>query len=204
MSPARCDELRERLDSVGPAGLTTVQLAHARECETCTAELQAALAIEAMLRAAPPTTSAAFTANVMSRVEATERARRRLAEMPSASIWQRWLRAVLDEPIAVVALALAPVPILMALLWPGLAMDLTAFLHDAVATWIAAASSATAMAGTGVSEISSPMHAVANLLGIPVLVALALLGFQWLGVFGGSLTSDRRAQSESTSRRKPS
>lgn len=158
-----------------------------------------------MLRATPPSPSTTFSASVMSRVEATERARQRLAELPRVPLWQRWLRAVGDEPIAVVALALAPVPIVVALFWPGTAVTLTAFLRDAFAAWITAAHSGTAFAGGGIGEISSPMGTIANLLAIPILVAIAVLGFQRVGEgFGGSLSSARRAHKESTSRRKPS
>lgn len=158
-----------------------------------------------MLRAAPPSPSMTFATNVMSRVEATERVRQRLAELPRVPMWQRWLRAVVDEPVAVVALALAPVPILVALFWPGTAVTLTAFLRDAFAAWITAVHSGTAFAGGGIGEISSPMGTIANLLAIPVLIAVAVLGFQRVGEgFGGSLSSARRAHRESTSRRKPS
>ncbi|HET7427045.1 MAG TPA: hypothetical protein VFJ50_08390, partial [Gemmatimonadales bacterium] len=132
----RCDELRARLDTAGPGGLTPAQLAHARECEACATELQAAQGVEAMLRAAPPSPSMTFSATVMSRVEATERARQRVAELPRVPVWQRWLRAVVDEPIAVVALALAPVPILLALFWPGTAANVTNFLRDAMSVWV--------------------------------------------------------------------
>jgi hypothetical protein len=158
-----------------------------------------------MLRATPSSPSASFTGNVMSRVEATERARQRLAELPRVPAWQRWLRGVMDEPIAVVALALAPVPIVVALFWPGTAVALTAFLRDALAAWITAAYSGTAFTGGGIGEISSPMGTIANLLAIPILVAIAVLGFQRVGEgFGGSLSSARRAHKESTSRRNPS
>jgi hypothetical protein len=201
----RCDELRQRLDEAGPAGLATAHLAHARACSACAAELRAAEAVEGMLRAAPPVPSPAFSSRVLERVEATERARRRLAESPRVSAWSRWWRAVAEEPSAIVALTLAPVPLLLAVLWPGSAAALLVFVRDALAAWAASLSSGALFAGLGASGITDSARAIANLVGIPSLVVLALLGFQRVGEgFGGSVTSASRAHSASTSRRKPS
>lgn len=201
----RCDELRKRLDEAGPAGLGATHLAHARACAACAAELQSAEAVESMLRAAPPAASASFTSHVMGRVEATERARQRLAELPRVSLWERWWKAVAEEPIAVVALALAPIPIFLALVWPGTAATFTAFVRNGLAGWIATTSSGALFARDGVAGLSAPMWAMADLLAIPVLLALTLLGFQRVGEgFGGSVSSASRAHKASTSRRKPS
>src|SRR5215212_8526722 len=103
-----CDELRDRLNAAGPAGLNPALRSHARQCAACAAELQASEAIDAMLRMVPPAPSPAFLSRVTERVELTERARSRLAELPRISLWERWWRGVTEEPIAMVALALAP------------------------------------------------------------------------------------------------
>jgi hypothetical protein len=201
----RCDELRSRLDAAGPAGLTSAHLAHARDCAACAAELQAAESVEAMLHGAPPAPSPEFNARVMDRVEATERARRRLAELPRVSVWARWGRAFAEEPTAIIALALAPVPLLLAAFWPATAATSVAFVRDALAAWSGSLSSGALFAGSGVSGISDSARAIGNLVAIPSLIVLALLGFQRVGEgFGGSVTSASRAHKASTSRRKPS
>lgn len=203
--PNHCEEFRARLDAVPPDALTSQDRAHAATCENCKAELQAAEAVEAMLRAAPPAAPETFTANVMQRVEATERARQRLAETPRPSAWQRWWRAVAEEPIAVATLAIAPVPILLAIFAPDTAASLTAFIRSGLTAWIAAANSGSFFTQTGVATLFTPVREVSWALGIAAIVVLAMLGFQWVGDgLGGSLSSARRAQSESTSRRKPS
>jgi hypothetical protein len=201
----RCDEFRSRLDAAGPAGLTSAHLAHARGCAACAAELQAAETVEAMLREAPPALSPEFTARVLERVEATERARRRLAESPRVSIWAGWWRAVAEEPAAIVALALAPVPLLLAALWPETAATLVVFVRDALAGWAASLAHGALSVGSGATGITDSARAIVNLVAIPSLIVLALLGFQWVGEgFGGSVTSASRAHKASTSRRNPS
>jgi len=201
----RCDELRARLDAAGPTGLSATHQAHARGCAACAAELQAAQAVETMLRAEPPTPSVAFTARVLDRVEATERARQRVAESPRSSAWGRWWRGIAEEPIAIVALALAPVPILLGVLWPGTAGALTAFVRDGFAAWVAAAHSGALFARSGMAGLSDPVRAITDSVAIPALIVVALLGFQVVGeAFGGSDTSARRAHKPSTSRRRPS
>lgn len=201
----RCDELRSRLDSVGMAGLTSAHLAHARACPACAAELQAAEAVETMLLTAPPPPVPAFTSRVLERVEATERARQRLAEIPRASAWSRWWRAVAEEPAAIVALTLAPVPLLLAVLWPGTAATLVVSVRDTLMGWAASLASGVLATGTGATGITDSARAIANLVAIPSLIVLALLGFQRVGEgFGGSVSSASRAHKASTSRRKPS
>ena len=201
----RCHPFRLRLDAAGPDALTSEERAHAGNCEACAAELRAAEAVEGMLRATPPVTSAGFTASVMRRVEATERARQRLAEWPRPSAWHRWWRAVAEEPIAVATLAIAPVPILLAILWPGTAASLTAFVRSGLTAWVAAADPGSFFNQTGVATLLTPVREASWALGIAAIVVLTMLGFQWVGDgLGGSLMSARRAHSKSTSRRKPS
>ena len=84
-----CDERMARLDSEGPGALSPGDRAHARASAACGAALRAAERAEALLRAAPPAPGADFTVLVMARVEATERARRRLAESERPSVWSR-------------------------------------------------------------------------------------------------------------------
>ena len=79
------------------------------------------------------------------------------------------------------------------------------FVRDALAAWAASLASGALVTSTGASGITDSARAVANLVGIPSLVVLALLGFQRVGEgFGGSVTSASRAHKASTSRRKPS
>jgi hypothetical protein len=166
----RCDELRARLDAAGPTGLSATHHAHARGCAACAAELQAAQAVETMLRAEPPTPSVAFTARVLDRVEATERARQRVAESPRSSAWGRWWRGIAEEPIAIVALALAPVPILLGVLWPGSAANLVELLRHA----------ATLVAPIGAGLDLQSLSAAAPFVRMLLLLTAGLCSLGWL------------------------
>lgn len=200
----RCDELIARLDLGGPPGLEPRHREHARACASCGAAVRAAEIAEARLRATPPSPREGFTASVMERVEATERARRRLAESPRPSLWARWWHAVAAEPVALVALAVAPAPLLLPLVAPDMATSLAAFLRDAVAAWIASARSSGWFQWPGASADPLARGTLAAVLLSMVMLGL-FFGLQWAGeVFGGSATSASRAHRASTSRRRPS
>lgn len=191
----RCKSLLERLDAGGPSGLNPSDRTHALGCDACGEALRSAEGLEALLRVHPPEPSAAFTARVIDRVEAAERVRRRIAETPRAPAWQRWWAAISEEPLAVIGLALAPVPLVLLVAWPGTASTLFAFLHEALA----------ASTRMGVAGVAPSTKALADVAAIPVLLAMVLFSLQWVGeAFGGSLISAKRAHKASTSRRKPS
>ena len=203
----RCDELILRLDIEGPGGLLRSDREHALGCAACARAIQAAESVEQALRSAPPSPSSDFSAVVMQRVEATERARQRLVES-RPSMWVRWWRGVSEEPAALVALTLAPVALIVALVWPGTAALLFELARDAATSWIASAWSGTTSA-SAVPELAPAARLVAGALVLPVMVAGFFFGLQQvgeglLGSGGASATSERRAQSESISRRSDS
>ena len=203
----RCDELILRLDTEGPGGLLPSDREHALGCAGCTRSIQAAEMMEQALRSAPPAPSADFGAVVMQRVEATERARQRLVES-RPSRWIRWWQGVSEEPAALVALTLAPVALIVALIWPGTAALLFELVRDAAMSWIASAWSGAASASS-VPALGPAARLVVSGLVLPVTIAAFFFGLQQvgeglLGSGGASATSERRAQSASISRRSDS
>jgi len=204
----RCDDLRRRLDAAGPAGLLPGDHVHAGGCAACAAEIRAALAVERMLAVAPPAASSAFTAKVMERVLATDRARLRLAERPRASAWNRLMQTFADEPLTAVTLALAPVLLVLGIVWPGTGATLVAFVRDGFAAWIATVASGASAAGSpGIDSVASSARTAAESVIVVGAIVVAMFGFQWVGeIFGGggSVTSASRAHKASTSRRNPS
>lgn len=203
----RCDELLVRLDVEGPGGLLPSDREHAFECAACARAIRAAESAERALRSAPPAPSAEFSASVMERVLATERARLRLVES-RPSPWARWWRAVAEEPAALVALTLAPVALILAALWPGTVAVLVGLVRDAGASWLASAWSGAASAST-VPGLLPVARLVGSALALPVVIAASFFGLQQVGEGllasgGASVRSASRAQSESTSRRSSS
>jgi len=195
-----CDARIARLDSEGVGGLSPGDREHARACAACGAALRAAERAEALLRAAPPSPGASFTGSVMARVEATERARRRLVESERPSVWSRWWTALAEEPAALVVMALAPALFGIATVWPESLASLVAFLRDASATLIASVAR-----GARTGGVDPLARAVSDAFMLSAVCGMLYFGLQWAGdVFGGSVTSARRAHRESTSRRRPS
>jgi hypothetical protein len=203
----RCDDLLLRLNAGGPGGLLPSDRDHALGCASCARAIRTTESVEQALRAAPPVPSADFSARILQRVEATQRAHQRFVESrPSA--WARWWRAVSEEPVALVALTLAPIALIVALIWPGTAETLYGLARDAATSWIASAWSGTASASS-VPALVPAARLVLSALVLPVMIAAFFLGLQQVGegllASGGrSVTSDRRAQSESSSRRSAS
>ena len=202
----RCDELLQRLNGEGPGGLALSDREHAVGCASCARAIQAAELVEQALRSAPPAPSAGFSALVMQRVEATERARERLVESRPSG-WARWWRGISEEPAALVALTLAPVALIVALIWPGTAALLFELVRDATTSWIASAWSGAASASS-LPALGPAARLVVSGLVLPVMIAAFFFGLQQVGEgllgSGESVTSERRAQSESSSRRSDS
>jgi hypothetical protein len=203
----RCDELRARLDEQGSGGLLPAHREHGRACTSCAGAIRDDEALEALLRASPPSPQPGFDSAVMARVEATERVRQRLAGS-RVSPWAGWWRGVLEEPAALVALTLAPVALALVALWPDTAAMLVGIVRDVSASWIASVWSVAASASAALGIVPAT-RAVLSALTLPVLVVAFFFGLQQVGEGllapgGASVTSDRRAQSESSSRRSAS
>ena len=119
----RCDQFDRWLDEGMPARYSAAARAHAAGCARCSGAMRAAEALEVMLAAAPPPAPAAMAMRVMERVESVERARERLAASERASgvgrlrTWGGWASALAQEPAAVVAIALAPVLLILVIAW---------------------------------------------------------------------------------------
>ncbi|MGC4001085.1 MAG: hypothetical protein QM767_27945 [Anaeromyxobacter sp.] len=119
-----CEALRRWIDEGRPAGDAGALLAHAAGCPGCAAELAAADALEAALRAPPPARAPAWILPAVmaevSRAQARSRARRRRrAASPGALVaWSAVALAVGGAGWAAAALggpALPPLPSIPAL-----------------------------------------------------------------------------------------
>jgi hypothetical protein len=193
----RCDQFDRWLDEGMPARHSAVARAHAAGCARCSSAMGAAEALEAMLAAAPPPAPAAMAMRVMERVESVERARERLAASERErgagrlGTWAGWVSALAQEPAAVVAIALAPVFLILVIAWPETAAKLVALTRDALAVWFAAASSGALSAAAGLGSAVPPGAVPFDSLLLPAMVAAVLGAFVWLGVAFRPLTSPR-------------
>jgi hypothetical protein len=193
----RCDQFDRWLDEGMPARHSAAARAHAAECARCSAAMRAAEALEVMLAAAPPPAPAAMATKVMERVESVERARERLAASERAwgagrlRTWGGWASALAQEPAAVVAIALAPVFLILVIAWPETAAKLVALTRDALGVWLTTASSGVLSAAAGFGG-AIPRGAVPfDALLLPAMVVAVLGAFVWLGVAFRPLTSPR-------------
>ncbi len=193
----RCDQLERWLDEGMPARNSAAARAHAAGCARCSGAMRAAEALEVMLAAAPPPAPAAMAMRVMERVESVERARERLAASERAwgarrlGTWAGWASALAQEPAAVVAIALAPVFLILVIAWPETAAAIAALTQDALAVWLTTASSGAMSAAAGLAD-AVPHGAVPfDSLLFPAMVVAVLGAFVWLGVAFRLLTSPR-------------
>jgi hypothetical protein len=137
----------------------------------------------------------------MERVELVERARSRVVEAELAGgrvvglgrspRLTGWAAALAQEPGAAVGIALAPVVLILWLAWPETATALISLARDAIAVWITTASSGTAAAATGLSNVAPQGRAAFDALLMPAMVAATLGALVWLGVVFRPLTPPR-------------
>jgi hypothetical protein len=184
----RCDQLERWLDEGMPARNSAAASAHAAGCPRCSGAMRAAEALEVMLAAAPPPAPAGMAMRVMERVESVERARERLAASEHGwgagrpGTWTGWASALAQEPAAVVAIALAPVFLILVIAWPETAAAIAALTRDALAVWLTTASSGALSAASGLAG-AVPRGAVPyDALLLPAMVVAVLGAFVWLGV----------------------
>jgi len=196
MMPIRCEEFDRWLDEGMPSRHSVAASAHAEGCARCTAALAAAHAVEAALREPPPLAPAAMADFVMERVERTERARLRHRETERARPWSRWLGAFAEEPAAAVALALAPVFLIVVVAWPETARAVALLVHEAMAAWIATVASGAATSASGLSGLAPQTRSMIDFVLLPALLMLALMSFLWIGEAMRPLRSPRSRESQ--------
>ena len=191
----KSDHLETLLDAFGTAGLSQAHRAHARSCARCGAAIKAAEAIEAALAEPPPSAPMALVDQVMERVLLVERAKLRAQESlrtrPNGG-WRRWAAAIAAEPAAAVVIALAPVVLLVGIVWPETASALVVTVRDALAAWVGSAAPGAMLAKSGLEPLTASARLLLDFTLIPAIVALGFFAFPWIGESLRQYVSPRR------------
>lgn len=180
----KSDHLETVLDAFGTAGLSQAHRAHARSCARCAAAIEAAEAVEAALAEPPPSAPMAIAHQVMERVLAVERAKLLAQESLRArgsAGWRRWAAAIAAEPAAVVVIALAPVVLVVGIVWPETASALVVTVRDALAAWVVSAAPGAMLAKSGLEPLTASTRLLLDFTLIPAIVALGFFAFPWIG-----------------------